>query len=179
MYALSREEANLNGGLHELLKFPMSVMIWCGLTVEGPTRGYAVEKGQNINPVYYQQYILPFAKREGFRLFNSTDWVFQQDGARCHTSKESRCARNLDHFLSKEHWPAQSPDLNPLNYFFWNAVVTNMTPQKYDNLEAFTAEIMRSIDTLPIEGIQNAIKMFPSRVRKVEDSKGDHFYNIN
>ena len=54
-----------------------------------------------------------------------------------------------------------------------------MTPQKYDNLEAFTAEIMRSIDTVPIEGIQNAVKMFPSRVRKVKDSKGDHCHNIN
>jgi hypothetical protein len=54
-----------------------------------------------------------------------------------------------------------------------------MTPQKYDNLEAFTAEIMRSIDTVPIEGIQNAVKMFQSRVRKVKDSKGDNCHNIN
>ncbi len=68
----------------------MSVMIWCGLTVNGPTRGYAVEKGDTIDSLYYQRRILPFTKREGFRLFGTTDWVFQQDGARCHTSYDSQ-----------------------------------------------------------------------------------------
>lgn len=181
VYALSREEANLNGGLHQILKFPMSVMIWCGLTENGATRGYAIEKGQTVDTDYYRRRILPFAKREGFRLFGNRDWVYQQDGATCHTSVLSQnwCATNFKHFLPKEHWPAQSPDLNPLDYFFWNAVVTNMIPKQFNNLAEFTTEILRSIDTVPIEAIRNAIRAFPTRVRKVEDNLGGYCHNID
>ena len=29
-------------------------------------------------------------------------------------------------FFKKTNWPANSPDLNPLDYFFWDAVVKNI-----------------------------------------------------
>ena len=102
--------------------------------------------------------------------------------ATCHTSKVSQewCQRNflrtgeVAHFVAKEHWPPQSPDLNPLDYYFWNAVVTGMAKKKYTNLAEFTAEILRSIDNVPMRDIQNAIKAFPGRVRKVEEHFGGH-----
>lgn len=37
VYAESREEANLNGGLHPKRKYPYRVMVWVGLTYNGPT----------------------------------------------------------------------------------------------------------------------------------------------
>jgi inhibitor of nuclear factor kappa-B kinase subunit alpha len=110
------------------MKFPMAVMVFCGLTWNGPTDPYFVAKGDTIDSLYYTNRILPFVKREGARLFGHRNWVYQQYGAKCHTSILSQkwCKRNLLHFLKAEHWPAQSPDLNPLDYFFWDAVVTGM-----------------------------------------------------
>ena len=78
---------------------------------------------------------LPCAKKEGARLFGATKWVFQQDGATPHTSNKSQdfCRKNLDAFLDKSHWPPNSPDLNPLDFFYWDAVVKNIKISPFEN----------------------------------------------
>jgi hypothetical protein len=45
--------------------------------------------------------------------------------------------------LSKEHLPPNSPDLNPLDFYFWNAVVRNMHPLK--KFVEFKDEIRRAV----------------------------------
>ena len=51
------------------------------------------------------------------KLFSSNkEIVFVQDGAPAHTSKatQSWCEQNLPNFIAKDGWPANSPDLNPI-----------------------------------------------------------------
>ena len=75
--------------------------------------------------------------------------------------------------MDKEHWPPNSPDLNPLDYFYWNAVVTRMSKNKlYMNMEEFKNEIKNAMEKVPIEEIQKATKCFTSRVRRVENNYG-------
>lgn len=45
VYALSREQANKIGGLKGLMKFPLSIMVWVGLTRNGATKPFFVKKG--------------------------------------------------------------------------------------------------------------------------------------
>ena len=42
--------------------------------------------------------------------------TFVQDGAPAHTSKAAQtwCQKNLPNFIAKDGWPANSPDLNPI-----------------------------------------------------------------
>lgn len=56
-----------------------------------------------------ERFLLPQAAR----WFPSSDWSFQQDGARCHTSRITMdfLNRNNIQILS---WAANSPDLNPI-----------------------------------------------------------------
>ncbi len=50
---------------------------------------------------------------------------FQQDGATCHTTDRVLSWLNTKfsgRVISRRnslHWPAQSPDLNPVDYYFW------------------------------------------------------------
>ena len=99
--------------------------------------------------------------------------VFQQDGATCHTSVRSQswCERNFKYFLKKEHWPANSPDVTPLDYYYWNAIVTRMNylePARTTR-EDFINEIKRAADTNPLEEIKKAVNSFPKRIRNLED----------
>ena len=52
------------------------------------------------------------------------DWTFQQDGAKPHIHAKSQewCANNFPSFIDKDHWPPNSPDLNPLDYCIWNGI---------------------------------------------------------
>lgn len=120
VYACSRKESDRNGGIHGVRKYPVSVMVWCGLTENGPTKPYVIEEKARVNAEYYKNRILPFAKR-GKRLFGTDKWVYQQYGAPCHTSNVSMkwCRNNLHRVIEKDMWLAKSPGLNPLDFYFW------------------------------------------------------------
>ena len=59
VYANSRQEADQNGVLHGVNKYPISVMVWCGLTLNGAIKPYFIEKNTKINTAYYKNRILP------------------------------------------------------------------------------------------------------------------------
>jgi hypothetical protein len=72
-------------------------------------------------------------------------------------------------------WPPNSPDLNPLDYFFWNQVVTTMKVERSMNLEQFKAEIQRAWAQIPVNKIKRAVSRFTNRVRRVEQLKGERY----
>lgn len=119
---------------------------------------------------------MPFAKREGRRLFGEGKWLFQQDGATAHTAKISQkwCDRNFHSFLSKENWPPNSPDLNPLDYFYWNEVIQNIKIGSFANNEQFREKIKEACEKVDINKIKKSVECFTSRVRKVENLKGNY-----
>ena len=131
---------------------------------------------KKINSNYYVRKILPFARNEGNKLFGHSKWVFQQDGASCHTSRAAQkwCKSNFYKFLEKRNWPPNSPDLNPLDYFFWNEVVSNMKQDKFSDLETFISEIKNGFKKVKQDKIENSIRAFNKRVREVEEAKGKY-----
>ena len=107
-------------------------------------------------------------------MFNGKKWVFQQDGASSHTSNKAQnwCKNNFDSFLDKFHWPPNSPDLNPLDYFYWNEVENIMVHTPFMSLIELKAEIRRACSLISQDLIKKAVSSFTSRVRAVENLKG-------
>ncbi|RNA42665.1 transposase [Brachionus plicatilis] len=52
VYAISRDEVDEIGGLFGVKKFPMSVMVWIGVTEFGCTKPHFVPKGSTMNTNY-------------------------------------------------------------------------------------------------------------------------------
>ena len=102
--------------------------------------------------------------------------VFQQDGAACHTSNLTQkwLEKNLNLFLNKSEWPPNSPDLNPLDYFYWDAVVNKMNICCFSNVIELRNEIQSALSKIPVENIKSAIECFNKRVRNVENAKGKY-----
>ncbi len=48
------------------------------------------------------------------KFFGRRKWIFQQDGATIHTTKENMkwLSENVPEFIDKKDWPGSSPDLN-------------------------------------------------------------------
>ncbi len=109
-------------------------------------------------------------------MFGQTKWVFQQDGAPAHTANVSQnwCKHNFDSFLDKVHWPPNSPDLNPLDYFYWSEVLKNISIGSFSNHEEFKNKIKEACDKVDVEKLQKSVDSFTSRVRKVETLKGKY-----
>src|SRR4029434_2929927 len=62
---------------------------------------------------------------------NSEECFFQQDNAPCHTARSVKVWMK-DHHIRTLSWPAQSPDLNPVEKL-WNVIKRKMDGHKPSN----------------------------------------------
>ncbi len=94
------------------VKFPQSVMIWvkCHLQV----LVHCVFLKTNVTAPVYQEILKHFMLPSADQLFKDADFIFQQDLAPAHTAKSTNSWLN-DHGVSVLDWPANSPDLNPID----------------------------------------------------------------
>ncbi len=75
------------------------------------------------------------------QLFKDADYIFQQDLAPAHTAKSTKSWLN-DHGVGVLDWPANSPDLNPIENL-WGIVkrkMRNKRPKNADELKATVKE---------------------------------------
>ena len=100
----------------------------------------------------------------------------QQDGARAHTAARSQnwCKENLPNFIEKDRWPANSPDLNPLDYSIWNEIVQGMNWDRVECKESLKAQIMLSVKKIRPQVVLDSCTSFYTRVRRVATSDGSY-----
>ena len=104
-------------------------------------------------------------------------YVFQQDGAPCHTSKltQTWLAENLQNFWAKEIWPPSSPDLNPLDFSIWAAVQAKAGVKAHSNVKALKSAIVKTWQGMSEAYIISTCKAFRPRIEKCIKCEGGHF----
>jgi len=72
--------------------------------------------------------------------------------------------------MDKHHWPPNSPDLSPLDFFYWNEA------QKHFNIAPFMKidAIKNACSLIDLSPIKKACQPFTSRVPALEESKGNY-----
>jgi len=89
----------------------------------GKGRLHFVDESAKVDSAYYVGRLLPSLVDDCTRLLPS-GYIFQQDGAPAHSSCHAELApANCPDFIAKDQWPPNSPDLNPLNYHIWGAML--------------------------------------------------------
>lgn len=141
VYAASREEADKKGGVHRTTKFPAGVMVWLAVCDEGVTHPVIIEHG-TINSDRYISDILPVALKDGKKMLGNK-FTYQQDNAKPHAAKntQSWCKDHFFDFWTKDRWPSNSPDLNPLDYCVWAELCEQMNWNKIKNKQTLINEI--------------------------------------
>ena len=94
------------------------------------------------------------------------------DKMRIQTLREQRLGAK-----AKDQWPPNSPDLNPLDYHVWGAML-----ETYHKLQAkpkTIAELKEALqliwDNLPQGPIDTAVKDFSKRLKAYVEAGGGHF----
>ncbi len=93
------------------VQFPQSVMIWAAMSSAG--FGPLCFLKSTVNAAFYQEILEHFMLPSAEKLYGDADFIFQQDLARAHTAKGTKSWFN-DHGVTVLDWPANSPDLNPI-----------------------------------------------------------------
>ncbi len=122
-------EAHSPSCLKSSVKFPQSVMIWGSMSSAGV--GPLCFLKTNVTAPVYQKFLEHFMLPSTDQLFKDTDLIFQQDLAPVHTAKSTKSWLN-DHGVGVLDWPANSPDLNPIENL-WGIVKRKMRNKRPEN----------------------------------------------
>ena len=104
-------EENQPGCIKSSVKFPQSVMVWGAMAAGGV--GELCFLKSNVSAEVYQQVLQYFMLPAGEKIYGCVDFMFQQDLVPAHSARSTM--RWLeDHGIDVLPWPANSPDLNPI-----------------------------------------------------------------
>ncbi len=109
-----RGEAQNPRCLRSSVKFPQSVMVWGAKSSAGV--GPLCFLGSKVNTAVYQEVLEHFMLPAADQLYGDADFIFQQDLAPAHSAKATSTWFK-DHGIPVLNWPANSPDLNPIEIY--------------------------------------------------------------
>lgn len=162
-------------------KFSQHVMVSAGVSYGGKSRLHFVSDQTKINAQHYTDNLLPPLVDDCQNLLQD-DFVFQQDGAPAHTARQAQdwLMNNTPDFISKDEWPPNSPDLNPLDYCVWGLMLAAY--QKHVPKPKTKAELKTLLKTiwanLSQDSIDKAILGFRKRLRACVKADGGHFEHV-
>lgn len=158
--------------------FPKSVMVWGGITASGKTPLVFIQKGVKINAIYYQEEILKKVVLPWSQLhFPTGNMMLQQDWAPAHGAKSTimLCDQLFPGHLTKEMWPSNSPDLNPLDYSVWSVLEERVPACARRNLDAMKAALTKAWDELDDDYLRATVDSLQTRLRACVKAGGGHF----
>ena len=170
------------------VKFSPSVLVWGGISSLGLTKLHIIPNKTSVNSTYYINEILEKEVKPAFqrtvvcsdltatKLFhNNSEGLFQQDGARAHTSRASLewLNTNINGYISPEDWPPNSPDLSPIENVWSIMAATVYADPEPQTLNTLKRRLRKAWKSIPLKTLKNLIGSMPDRLETVLMSKGD------
>ena len=114
------------------------------------------------------------------KLVKRDDWLFAQDSApsdRLNMVQDVLEKTLKSHLVKYLEWSSSSPELNPLDYFFWNLVKTKVYQGRAGELFSSEEKLKTKIAVwkdcvTDLKLLRKSIKQFVPRLRAVEEKQG-------
>uniref|UniRef100_A0A8C6KFX3 Tc1-like transposase DDE domain-containing protein n=1 Tax=Nothobranchius furzeri TaxID=105023 RepID=A0A8C6KFX3_NOTFU len=150
------------------VKFPLSVMVWGAMSSAGV--GPLCFLRSRVNAAVYQEVLEHFMLPAADQLYGDADLTFQQDLAPAHSAKTTSTWFK-DHGIPVLDWPANSPDLNPIENL-WGIVKRRMQYARPNNAEELKTTIRATWALITPEQCHRLIESMPRRITAVIEAKG-------
>ncbi|KAI6658778.1 hypothetical protein LOD99_15103 [Oopsacas minuta] len=150
---------------------------------------HIVPQKQTVNGAYYTNEILKKtcldaiarkAKKgsiiERSMLENMSEFLFMQDGAPAHTANVTQqwCSEKFPRFWKKGEWPANSPDLNPIENL-WGILYERLDEMgQVTTIQALIANLETAWKTISPNLLRNLVNGMPNRMKLVLERGGDY-----
>lgn len=177
-----KKDVSLDRLISEGNKFSKKVMISCCVSYEGITAPFfvdpqAIKVTGQLYTDHLREDLLPACRG----LYPNGDMIFVQDGAPSHTS--NLCQAYLreelgNNFVDKTAWPPSSPDCNPLDYYFWDALTCEVYKDRrtpFTSLEEIKDRVLQVWPDLASRHDirRRAIDQFIPRLQEVVKNNGN------
>jgi transposase len=150
-----------------------SLMIWACFTTHGIGDMCQIEGGMDakLYAEILEDYVFPTVDHYSM---DRERFIFQQDNDPKHTSRLAREWFN-EHQVRLLDWPAQSPDLNPIEHL-WDHLKRRLS--RYEQVPTSMDELWQRVQTewtnIPVEECVKLIESMPRRVAAVLEAKGGY-----
>lgn len=153
--------------LKSSVKYPQSVMVWGAMSAAG-VGPLCFIKGR-VNAASYQEILEHFMLPSAEKLYGD-DFIFQHDLAPAHSAKTTG-KWFTDHGITVLNWPANSPDLNPIENL-WDIVKRKLRDARPNTLDELKAAIEASWASITPQQCHRLIASMPRRIEAVISAKG-------
>ncbi len=123
----------------------------------------------NVTASVYQDILEHFMLPSADQLFKDADFIFQLDLAPAHTVKSTKSWLN-NHGVGVLDWPANSPDLNPIENL-WGIVKRKMTNKRPKNADELNATVKETWASIPPQQCHKLITSMPLWIEAVIKAK--------
>ena len=156
---------------------PPKVMIWAaiGYNFKGPIVfiNDTVDADVYINDILLGSKVVDQADR----AFGRGAWLFQQDNARPHISREAKLRMAEMGIKLLEEWPPYSPDLNIIERV-WAIMKLRVDQQEPRTLQELKQIILDVWQNLTLETINSLVAEMPQRLIQVIANEGRTIHHI-
>jgi hypothetical protein len=127
----------------------------------------------------YIQKVLPIALKYGNKTFGEHR-TFQQDSAEPHVHHLTQkwCQDNFSSFIDKDHWPPNSPDLNPLDYCISDEFVQCVNWEKVTSKPTLIDELKRAVKQIRQDVVLQSCSSWTVRLQCVLENDGCYLKKI-
>ncbi len=124
----------------------------------------------NVTAPVYQEMLEYFMLPSADQIFKDADFIFQQNLAPAHTAKSTKSWLN-DHGVGVLDWPANSPDLNPIENL-WIIVKRKRRNKRPKNAVELKATVKETWASIPPQQCHKLITSMSCRIEAVIKAKG-------
>src|SRR6218665_877106 len=114
------------------------------------------------------------------KLGSTQFFIFQQDSAPAPRAKDTIALlrRETPSFIGLELWPANSKDLNPVDYRIWGLIQERVYQTAIQNIYELKERLIGVWAELKQSVIDKAIEQWRPRLRVCVQAKGHHFEHL-
>lgn len=148
-----------------------------------------------IGPIFFEQHLnavqyLAFLQNtiadilENLPVRQYAQVLYQQDGAPAHNARIVTAYLNAtfgNRWIGTNgpvRWPARSPDLTPLDFFYWGHIKEKVYRTKPQNLDDLSDRITQAVNNITPLKMNNVLREFQERIHLCQEANGNHFENL-